>query len=114
MADLNEQIAELLGWTEIRAGVVLEDQLCGRMPDGGQAYLPDWSGDLNLMHSLEEGLNTGDRLDYCEALGETCKYATWPLLHATASQKAQAWIKVKGQKSTPPPTLFRESKNPPR
>lgn len=56
--------------------------------------------DLNAMHEAEEWLSTQTDLigEYCEALGKVVDCAcTWELIHATAEQRAEAFLRAIGK-----------------
>jgi hypothetical protein len=61
--------------------------------------LPDWEHDLNAMHELETGLTKTLRPHYSQALAYIIPYDQqdlrwWDFLHATAAQRAEAWLAV--------------------
>lgn len=67
--------------------------------------LPNWANDLNTMWDLEEGLDCYELHDYVIALLGNVEHicgenqGRWRLAHATAQQRAEAWLTVK--ESTP-------------
>lgn len=108
-------IAEFAGWT----GIVNSHPLAapgawvgyppGRGP-GSQQELPDYLGDLNAMHEVEENLNHQQQEDYVLALrritvvpaeveyGAINVISTkWIMIHSTASQRAEALLAVIGK-----------------
>lgn len=57
--------------------------------------LPDYLSDLNAMHEAEKILNTNQAADYCELLRPII-CGCWRLVHATAAQRAEAFLKTLG------------------
>ena len=58
------------------------------------AKLPDYSTDLNAMHDAEKGLEDPDC--YEEWLADVCGGTSY-LFHATARQRAQAFLRTIGK-----------------
>lgn len=97
-------IAEACGWTGI-APYHNNGPLWGKSPDGTLHALPDYLNDLNAMHEAETEKVLGDRrLLYLGALEELLgveeeplsAIAEWTVVHATAAQKAEAFLKAMG------------------
>lgn len=105
---LNKRIAKVLGWYVRNMGDDTYQLRCGA---GAVPYvfksektawdeLPNWSSSLDLMHELEEELSDEEWLIYHGQLAwlargkEGVDYTKF-FLHATAAQKAEAWLKVK-------------------
>lgn len=114
-ASLDGRIAVVLGWKDLKPNVLWrqEHDFLGIPPGGLLNYVPRWSSDLNLMWELE-GEIAKDGIDwyrYLHMLMAEC----WPnvhepekvmsqekgrvphigfLVHATAEQKARAWLQV--------------------
>lgn len=106
-------IAKACGWTKVGSA----DQMIGQRPGTpfASSYaesLPNYLTDLNAMHEAEKVLpdlasdDTGvDQLGYCETLASvigaqwTAKNAAdmWMLVHATAAQRAEAFIRTIGK-----------------
>lgn len=91
----NEQqriaIAEACGWSDIR----LSPQMIpnrGIAPNGVLWVLPDYLSDLNAMHAAEKVL-TPDQLWYMTAMLAKVVPASTPLAHATATQRAEAFLR---------------------
>lgn len=65
------------------------------------ADLPDYPRDLNDMHEAEKILTPEQRDDYVERLSPTgtsrCPHSTFAVLHATADQRAVAFLKTLGK-----------------
>lgn len=65
--------------------------------------VPNYPFDLNAMHEAEEGLNSSDRVRYYWMLAQvvnslqTADKITFTLIHATALQRAEAFLRVKGK-----------------
>lgn len=110
MNKLNELIALELGWEFLRPAManVGRGQSTGIPPGELRTYVPNWAGDLNLMHELEASLKESNlfmvyavKLDRIvgESLGRldvSVPGLDCNVVHATAEQKAIAWLKVKG------------------
>jgi hypothetical protein len=66
--------------------------------------VPDWPADLNACHEFEETLTDEDQSDYTDALALVLRanwnsnngYDHWMIAHATARQRCEAFLKVKG------------------
>ncbi len=108
MESLDSRIAKVLGWRMIH---VLEHTdppvMVGIDPANPHALtaIPKWSSSLDLMHVLEEGLLKYD-LEHDLGYGLFPKYRdelerivkasnNHYAIHATAAQKAKAWLKVR-------------------
>ena len=57
--------------------------------------IPDFSGDLNEMHEAEKVLLAIQWYDYASRLNEDCWH--WALIHATARQRAEAFLRTIGK-----------------
>ena len=110
-AEINIAIAETMGWTECRAAIkgagggTRFPTAHGKPP--GRKYEADcldYCNDLNAMHEAEACI--GARwVTYCNILLEivepeprsleVCHY--WNLLHATARQRAEAFLRTLGK-----------------
>ena len=97
--DLNRRIAMVLGWTHVHEGM-------GYPPGVNLAHgplpsdVPNWAGDLNEMWDLEQELfNDTDHYEYQHYLESYIPMGQdgnqFRLTHATATQKAEAWLAVK-------------------
>ena len=83
-------------------------EACGRVqrPDGswfpigkdyGSAGIPDYLNDLNAMHDAEKVLVRLQWVSYSRRLQTLCdESVTWPI-HATASQRAEAFLRTIGK-----------------
>ncbi len=95
------RIAELHGWTEIKGRF-------GRAPGGSEVnYTPDYYNDLNATHEMEMSLTEEQRLKFrCFLVfnsdGREAKYITVEaaLCHATATERADAFLRIKGLNDT--------------
>jgi hypothetical protein len=59
--------------------------------------LPDYLNDLNAMHEAEKGLVSLQWVSYSRRLQTLCDESfTWPI-HATASQRAEAFLRTIGK-----------------
>ena len=99
-------IAEACGWKPDKRG------LGWLSPHGYYASEPDYLNDLNAMHEAEETLDASQCAEYARQLmkhhptycvtvldnrfapTEEIAYETYQLLHATASQRAEAFLRT--------------------
>jgi hypothetical protein len=58
----------------------------------------DFNSDLNAMHDAESNLCHLESVEFCGRLNETFHGAKWAfeVIHATARQRAEAFLRVKG------------------
>ena len=106
--DQQTVIAEYCGWTDIRMG---KDYECNDNPfdrrvlvgihgEAGKHDVPDYLNDLNAMHKAEKFLTFEQWTDYEQhlifdiVLPANADYIGFQTIHATASQKAAAYIKA--------------------
>ena len=70
-----------------------------------RGHVPDYLNDLNAMREVEKTLTEAERADYRErlmdgTLEDICDLdidaAYWVLIHATAAQRAEAFLRAKG------------------
>ena len=64
---------------------------------GGQAHdvLPDYLNDLNAMHDAEDAFTVEQQILFEEHLVEIVenwKHCNWLIIHATATQRAEAFV----------------------
>jgi hypothetical protein len=110
-------IAEACGYSDVRiqewdsvdiesrsiaSGIELQGTL-----NGERKFVPDYFGDLNAMHEAEKVLNPDQQKQFIEYLieGETHhEYCTemlwdssWLAAHATAAQRAEAFLRTIGK-----------------
>lgn len=67
--------------------------------DTKYAPLPNYPADLNAMHEAESKLQEPERTHYLNLLYDEHRYradSEWAQVHATAAQRAEAWLRVKG------------------
>jgi len=109
-------IAEACGWTEIRClRLYAGDQdLWGNKLIGGEKRrnrLPNYLGDLNACHEMEQVLTQEQMIDYSRHVGKLAtshlpaSRAAWmdfKLIHATAAQRAEAFLRTLGLWTTTP------------
>lgn len=90
-------IAEACGWTEVKSGWSGQ-QIFGyqRKTDGYVTRVPDYLNDLNAMHEVEKILTPGPWHTYEYKLGMICKRDGMSFVHATASQRAEAFLRTLG------------------
>lgn len=113
--EINIAIAEVRGWkmgVTVRPGyagrIWLQPDAEGPMPE--RSSLPDYCHDLNAMNEAEEQLSPRERGDYHfwildnddtnarQFVPGACPSACelWYLTHATARQRAEAFLRTKG------------------
>jgi hypothetical protein len=121
---INEAIAASVGWTKVeqmgpvvvgsrvdemqQRHLVYEPRLLAswQTPDGKdwRMHIPNYYNDLNAMHEVEKTLTGREQFVYMIDL-KTVVYANslnnnmsveFQLHHATAAQRAEAYLKVKG------------------
>ena len=110
-------IAEACGWTEIEPCTCCDGVSRGYSPTPGahKKHFPDYLNDLNAMHDAEEILDASQCAEYARQLmkhhptycvtvldnrfapTEEIAYETYQLLHATASQRAEAFLRTIGK-----------------
>ena len=110
-------IAEACGWTEIEPCTCCDGVSRGYTPTPGahKKHLPNYLNDLNAMHEAEETLDASQCAEYARQLmkhhptycvtvldnrfapTEEIAYETYQLLHATASQRAEAFLRTIGK-----------------
>ncbi len=65
-------------------------------------HLPDYTNDLNAMHEAEAALNRDNQVRYYWCLADvvnpmrTPDKITFPLIHASAAQRAEAYLRTLG------------------
>jgi len=91
-------IAEALGWTQIESCTCCNGVNRGYSPTPGahKKHLPDYLNDLNAMNAAETSLTDEQQFDYACWLDQkfasrSCEFS---LLHATAAQRAEAFLKT--------------------
>ena len=110
-------IAEACGWKpdgeKLSSGVVLWNKRTWiNLKPYGDGYLcdqrvPDYLNDLNAMHEVEKLLVGTQRLDYIEWLGycdDDYAAKLFRFIHATAKQRAEAFLKTIDKWTTNQPT----------
>lgn len=86
--EINKRIAEVCGWK-------LEKHYW-LTPEGCEAFtwdIPDYCNDLNAMHEAEKMLKEKQTHAYACELNEKVWY--WGLIHATARQRAEAFLRTR-------------------
>ena len=91
-------IAEACGWTVTHWKVNPFDVIARK--DGTEyllKHLPDYLNDLNAMHEAEKVLVRLQWVSYLRRLQTLCdESVSWPI-HATASQRAEAFLRTIGK-----------------
>jgi hypothetical protein len=88
---INIAIAEACGWEQV------EGEECFFDNGTEQVYIeniPDFCNDLNAMHGAEKMLNNEQWVAYGKELS---RLKVFPMVHATASQRAEAFLKTLGK-----------------
>jgi hypothetical protein len=71
-------------------------------PNGHLSSVPNYCDDLNAMHEAEGGMRSHDRPTYQHQLDKICATSKdphcscWDFIHATASQRAEAFLRTLG------------------
>jgi len=103
---INITIAELCGWTEISHYTQAVDGWYGYEPeDGPHSQVPDYCNDLNAMHEAEKTLIFSERRLFRHWLQKVKSYdlgddviiAIDECVHATAKQRAEAFLRTIGK-----------------
>lgn len=90
-------IAEACGWTY---DPTEEDWKWFDKEGEGYRHCPDYTSDLNAMHEAEKVLTDKQFMEYNGHLGCSSEYGDWwnkNLSHATAAQRAEAFLKTIGK-----------------
>jgi hypothetical protein len=100
--EINRAIAEHLGW-RCQSHVPEQNKAGATMcwiPPGNHEWhpvqIPNYCGDLNAMHEAEKALT---KKDLWEMTMQLCNivYGDVPLAHATAPQRAEAFLRTVGK-----------------
>ena len=90
------KIAEVCGWKEGTTGLWSD-------PDKSGYYsCPDYLNDLNAAHEMEKSLSEFEFVDYSFHVSKITNtntgqvVALFELIHATATQKSEAFLRTKG------------------
>jgi len=69
--------------------------------DAIEANCPDYSHDLNACHEMEKAIGGEERIKYGVELAKFYKthdwYLWWHLIHVTARQRCEAFLRVRGK-----------------
>ena len=100
-------IAEACGWTDVRFIGRGDDTICVGKPKvrPGGINVPDYPFDLNAMHDAEKVLTVAQRITYANQIGVVLSGGSvgraipnWWFIHeATASQRAEAFLRTIGK-----------------
>lgn len=94
-------IAETCGWTQVTAsgpyGVLI-----GLHATAGDCRILDYLNDLNAMHEAEKVLSTAEQQSafkgyLCSAIHSLCGTGDFSYIHATAVQRAEAFLRTVGK-----------------
>ena len=92
-------IAEACGWTGFNPDNIPDClQYTAKAPSGKWGLIPDYLNDLNAMHEAEKVL-TGyqQTVSYSDNLMKIVGYHTFDSAHATAAQRAEAFLRTIGE-----------------
>lgn len=107
-------IAMACGWTDIRRQrLYLGDQVWGTKLKGGEKHrnrIPDYPNDLNACHEMEKVLSEEQKITFAGwvnyiylstdihylAVPKARRLEVFSLVHATASQRAEAFLRTLG------------------
>lgn len=103
--EINIAIAEACGWTEIEQYTQAIDGWYKYEPNGDHSQIPNYCADLNAMHEVENTLIFSERklfrhwLQKVKSydLGDDVMIAIDECVHATARQRAEAFLKTLGK-----------------
>lgn len=91
-------IAEACGWSCFEPDTI---QYTARRSDGKWDVVPNYPDDLNAMYEAEETLSEDDKKKYYNELYEfaprrvfTTHEDNWTMIHLTAPQRAEAFLKT--------------------
>ena len=92
-------IAEACGWTEIEPCTCCDGVSRGYTPTPGahKKHLPNYLNDLNAMHQMEKAMNNNDWWKFVEHLTNICGGGIALGISATASQRAEAFLRTIGK-----------------
>jgi hypothetical protein len=95
--EINRAIAEHLGWEKVSGGFGIETRYKGT-PSETRVTLPvpNYCRDLNAMHEAEKALTNKDLWEMTMQLCNIV-YGDVPLAHATARQRAEAFLRTVGK-----------------
>ena len=92
--EINKAIAQVCGYKPSPDGL-------GWLNDRGIKFyntdgFPNYVNDLNAMHEAEKVLTWEQRAKYCDSLAQYSHSLTeyWYCSHATATQRAEAFLKI--------------------
>ena len=101
---INKAIAEVRGWTECEhvesIGLTkgyppVYDPLSYGTYENGMAQIPNYTGCLNAIHEVEKVLTRYQQtVTYSDNLIKIVGYGTFDSIHATARQKAEAFLRT--------------------
>lgn len=101
---INISIAETCGWNSIREQDYdhgysgfddVRQMWVGLNPDSDEfEQIPDYCNDLNAMHEAEKMLNKEQWVAYGRELS---RLGVFPMVHATAAQRAEAFLRTLGK-----------------
>jgi hypothetical protein len=89
-------IAKACGWSCFEPATI---QYTAKRSDGKWDLIPDYPNDLNAMHEAEKVLNLDKQFFYARRLPkrkglDSSLTAGFETIHATAAQRAEAFLKV--------------------
>ena len=100
-------IAKACGWTNFNSGTHKGAMQYGQHPNARSSSweLPDYLNDLNACHEMEKVLTKEQHIDHMEWLGmcsDDYGQKVWAYVHATAAQRAEAFLRTLGLWTTTP------------
>lgn len=92
-------IAQACGWVMMPIGLMKRgDEWAVPFSKYGHSCIPDYLNDLNAMHEAEKVLTPNQRFEYLVELGgelqEMSTDDSWNSTHATAAQRAEAFLRT--------------------
>lgn len=98
-----DNVAGMAGWWSQSRGVWWKRPDCVRVM---ASAVPDYLTDLNAMHEAEKVLTEHQRIVYKETLADITPHdpsvSLWGLCHATAAQRAEAFLRTIGKWESSP------------
>lgn len=100
--EMRVKIAEACGviecdeWSPFIAGAsMIKNETCGHVKCVPRGMLPDYLNDLNAMHEAEKTLTVEQWISYWSFIeSQLPKDGSFSILHATARQRAEAFLAV--------------------
>lgn len=101
-AEINKRIAIACGWKPCEHPQFIGYWIDPKNADYAEAEFPNCHGDLNAMHEAENALKDEQKFPYMQEIynltdAPAALVCGWYLTHATAAQRAEAFLRTIGQ-----------------